>query len=402
MTLPTVHPFLMGLLRGTDPAILAPSAPDDRAWEKIVSDASQQGLMPVLYRWLKASDSGHMPPAPTRDLIEARALGLAARNMLLAQELSSILRAFEVRRVACVPVRGLALAELLYGDITARPMGDIDLLVHKGDLHEVAAILKGLGFQEMDRRPGFAQAFSSTLEFFKDRHGWIIVEPHWTIAYPPFADRVNMDLVWRRCVRGQVVGVDARLLDAADLLVHLCFHLIHQGEHALLLWFYEIDRLLRQEKTALDWSQVLLMARQTGLELFLAEVLGKVTGLFDSPLPDDVLSQLRAQRMTHPARVVGTSLESRMVRLLAGESRVDGRESFAALFTIRGLRAKVRYALALLFPSPQFMLLHYGLSSRRQLGLCYLGRVVHLCWEGLKGIGGLLVSSRPPRQSPPR
>jgi hypothetical protein len=343
-----------------------------------------------------------MPPAPTQDLIKARALGLAARNMLLAQELASILRAFEVRQVACVPVRGLALAELLYGDITARPMGDIDLLVHKGDLHGVAAILKGLGFQEMDRRPGFARAFSSTLEFFKDRHGWIIVEPHWTIAYPPFADRVDMDMVWRRCAPGRVVGVDARLLDHADLLVHLCFHLIHQGENAPLLWLYEIDRLLRQEKTGLDWSQVLLVARQTGLELFLAEVLGKVTTLFDSPLPDHVLSQLSAQRMAHPARAVGTSLESRMVRLLAGESRADGRESFAALFTIRGLRAKVRYAIALLFPSPQFMLLHYGLSSRRQLGLCYLGRFARLTWEGLKGIGGLLVSNRPLRQSPPR
>jgi hypothetical protein len=329
-------------------------------------------------------------------------LGLAARNVLLAQELASILRAFEVRQVACVPVRGLALAELLYGGITARPMGDIDLLVHKEDLPAVAETLNGLGFQELAHRPGFAQTYSYTLEFFKDRHGGVIVEPHWTIAYPPFADRVNMDRVWKRCVRGQVVGVDTWLLGRADLLVHLCLHLIHHSDKAPLLWFYEIDRLLRQEKTALDWSQVLLVARQTGLELFLAEVLGKVTTLFDSPLPDHVLSQLSAQRMAHPARAVGTSLESRMVRLLAGESRVDGRESFAALFTIRGLRAKVRYAIALLFPSPQFMLLHYGLSSRRQLGLCYLGRFVHLCWEGLKGIGGLLVSNRPLRQSPPR
>ena len=302
----------------------------------------------------------------------------------------------------CVPVRGLALAELLYGDITARPMGDLDLLVRKEDLQGVAAILEELGFQAMDRRPGFASAFSCTLEFFKDRHGWVIVEPHWTIAYPPFADRVHMDIVWKRCVRGQVVGVDAGLLGRTELLVHLCFHLIHQGDNAAFLWFYELDRLLRQEKTALDWSQVLLVARETGLELFLAEVLGTVKGLFDSPIPDHVVSQLRTQLTRYPARAVGTSVESRMVRLLAGESRVDGLESFALLLAIKGLRAKLRYALALLFPSPQFIRLRYGLSSRRQLGLWYLTRVVYLCWQGLKGIGGLLVSSRTPRQSPPQ
>ena len=302
----------------------------------------------------------------------------------------------------CVPLRGPALADLLYGDATARPMGDLDLLVHKEDLQGVAVILKELGFQEMDRRPGFAQAFSYTLEFFKDGHSWVIVEPHWTIAYPPFADRVDMDMVWKRCVRGQVVGVDTWLLDRTDLLVHLCLHLIHRGDSAPLLWFYELDRLLRQEKTALDWAQVLLVARQAGLGLFLAEALGKVKSLFDSPIPDEVLSQLRAQFTACPARAVGTSVESRMVRLLAGGSRVDGVESFALLFTIKGLRAKARYALALLFPSSQFMLLHYGLSSRKQLALCYLTRVVHLYWEGLKGVGGLLVSSRTPRKSPPR
>ncbi|MDE2484704.1 MAG: nucleotidyltransferase family protein, partial [candidate division NC10 bacterium] len=321
-------------------------------------------------------------------------VALAVRNALLAHELASILRACEARGMAHAPLRGLALAERLYGDITARPMGDIDLLVRKADLPEVAEALKGLGFKEMDRRPGFARTFSYTLEFFKDRHGWVIVEPHWSIAYPPFVDRVDMEAVWNRCVRGQVVGADAWLLSPEDLFVHLCFHLIHRGDDAPLLWFYELDRLLRHKETALDWQQVVLIARQAGLGLFVAEVLGKVKDLFDSPVPDLVLSELRAQVVPHAAPAVGRSVESRLVRLLAGGFHVDGVESFALFFTIRGLRAKARYTLALLFPSPQFMLLQYGLSRRWQLPLCYLARVVHLCWEALKGISGLLHSSR--------
>jgi hypothetical protein len=265
-------------------------------------------------------------------------------------------------------------------------------------LSEATAIFRDLGYREVNRRPGFAQAFGNTFELYKARHGWVIVEPHWSIAYPPFADRVDMDQVWKRCVRGRVVGVDTWLLGRADLLVHLCLHLIHHSDKAPLLWFYELDRLLRQEKTALYWPQVMLLARETGLALFLAEVLGKVKGLFDSPIPDDALSGLNAQLTPAPARAV----ESRLVRLLAGGSRVDGGESFAMLFTIKGMRAKLRYAFALLFPSPEFMRLHYGLSSRKQLALCYLTRVVHLCREGLKGVGGLLVSGGTHPQSPPR
>ncbi|MDD5559566.1 nucleotidyltransferase family protein [Candidatus Methylomirabilis sp.] len=384
----------MGLLRGTQLEALAPPSPEDQAWEEIIRDATQQGLLPILYRWLKTSDSRYLPSALRLDQIKEGVVGVAARNVVLAQELVSILQAFQVRQVACVPVRGLALAELLYGDITARPMGDIDLLVRKEDLSKVAEVLKGLEFQEMDRRPGFASAFSYTLEFFKDRHGGVIVEPHWSIAYPPFADRVDMEAVWERCVRGRVVDVDTWLLSREDLLVHLCCHLIHRGESASLLWLYEIDRLLRQEKATRDWPQVISLAQETGLALFVVEVLGKVKGLFDSPIPDDVLSQLRAQRRPQPARAV----ESQLARLLMGESRLDGGESFAMLFTIKGMRAKLRYAVAILFPSPEFMRLQYGLSTRWQLPLAYLTRFFHLSWEGLKGVVGLFLSRRTPRQ----
>jgi len=387
----------MGLLRGAQLEALAPHSPEDQVWEEIIRDATHQGLLPILYRWLKTSDSRYLPSAPKLDQIKEGVVGVAARNVVLARELVSILQAFQTRQVVCVPVRGLALAELLYGDIAARPMGDIDLLVRKQDLQGVAAILKGLGFEKMEHRPGFAQAFSYTFEFLKKQHGWVIVEPHWTIAYPPFADQVDMDHVWKRCVRGRVVGMDTRLLGRADLLVHLCLHVIHQGESAPLLWFYELDRLLRQETTAPDWTEFVSITRETGQELFVAGVLGKVKVLFDSPIPAEVLSRLRNQLTPHLGLAVGMSTENRLMRVLAGDSCLDGREEFALLFTIRGLRAKVRYAFALLFPSAQFMLLRYGLSSRRQLALSYLARVARLSLEGLRWVAALLVSSKIPR-----
>lgn len=88
------------------------------------------------------------------------------------------------------------------------------------------------------------------------------------------------------------------------------------------------------------------------------------------------------------------------MHLLVRESHVYSREEVALFFTIKGIRVKLRYAFALLFPSPQYMVLRYGLSSRKQLAFCYLSRFIHLCWEGLKGISGLLLSSRTSRQAP--
>lgn len=382
MTLTTVHPFLLDFLNGTGAEDLALPPPEDQLWQAIIREADRHGVAPLLYRWLNDSGRAAALPPSALDALKARVFRLAARNLVLAQELASILRGLEAGQVARAPVRGLALAELLYGEITARPMGDVDLLVRKDDLQAVTEILLGLGFQAIDRRPGFAKAYSNTLEFAKDRHGWVIVEPHWTLAYPPFTDRIDMDAVWERCVRGRVLGMETWLLSREDLVLHLCLHLIHRGESAPLLWLYELDRLIRQADGELDWSLIVHIAKETGQALLLTEALEGVKSRFETPVPAMVFSQ------------AGGCANNRVVHLLAGNSHADGRESLALFFAIKGLRAKMRYMSALLFPSSEFMRLNYGLSSRSRLGFCYLGRIAYFVREGFKGVLCLLALRR--------
>lgn len=382
MTAPAVHPFLMSVLREADRDHLLRLAPEDGEWEEVTRDAATHGVLPLVYRALQRSDLVPALPPWVVDRLRGGAVVVAARNLMLFSELRVILRAFEDRQVSCAPLRGLALAEQLYGDITARPMGDLDLLVQKEDLAHVATILRERGFRAMDRRPGFAEAFSYTLEFLKEPGGSVIVEPHWTITYPPFVDTIDMRAIWRRCTRGRVVGVDTWVLRTEELVLHLCLHVAHRNGAAPLLWLYELDRLLRREAEAFDWQQFVSFARQAKLEPLILRVLRQVQALFVTPVPADVLER--------SALAPPSSSEGRWVRLLGQQSRVDGKESFLVFFALKGLRAKLRYAFALLFPSPAFMLTHYGLTRRRQLGPAYVRRVCRLSWESLKGVVALL------------
>lgn len=379
MKIPTAHPFLLALLREGPRGSLTPPSPHDPSWETILAEAEEQGLLFLLSDWARASDGGGRLPADAAKRMKARLVGMTARNAVLVRELATILDVLASKRVPCAPIRGAALAELLYGDPTRRPMGDIDLLMRKEDLPAAGDIMKSLGFQEMDRRPGFARTYSYTLKFIKDRHGWVIVEPHWTLAYPPFTDRIDMDAVWERCVRGRVLGMETWLLSREDLVLHLCLHLIHRGESAPLLWLYELDRLIRQADRALDWSLIVHTAKEAGQALFLSEVLCGVRSLLETPIPEKGFSQ------------VGGLADDRVVRLLAGDSQTDGRESLALFFAIKGLRAKLRYAWALLFPSREFMRLHYGLPTGRRLAWPYLNRLLYLTGEGIKGLARLAV-----------
>jgi hypothetical protein len=367
MSLATIHPSLAGLLTERSATLpLDLTAPE---WGTILDQVSAHGL--TFWLW-------ELPelPASVQERVRQECLNLTARNLALAGELSKLLRTFRDQRIPCLPLRGLALAERLYGSVPPRPMGDIDLLVRKEDLQRVQALFEALGFSEMDRRPGFASAFSYTLKFFVERSFMVIVEPHWSIAYPPFTDRLDMEVVWSRCVPARVVGEQTLSLGREDLLVHLCLHLTHRDD-APFLWLFELDRYLRQESDAMRWELVLSVSREVGVERFVGHALNEVVTKFEAPVPADVLDALGRQ---DPA------CARPLAERLALTSTVDGVESLAQFFALRGLRAKMRYTRALLFPEPAFMMLQYGLTHRRQLAATYVRRFCWLAWQAAKGL----------------
>jgi hypothetical protein len=304
---------------------------------------------------------------------------LAARTMVLRTELATVLRVCHDRSLACAPLRGLALAEQLYGANALRPTGDIDLLVRRQDLPAIAGLLAELDYAPMEHRPGFAGSFSYTLEFAKDRHGWIVVEPHWTLAYPPFADALDMEKVWSRCRRGRVAGVDAWLLGDEDLLAHLCFHVLHHGEGAPGLWWQELDLLIRQAGMSLNWNTFAEIVGGSGQSFLALEALRRLRERFRTPIPRSALTGLAEQ-----------GSRTRFANLLAHAPNINGREEFAQFVSLPGLRAKLRYALGLLFPSPAFMKQRYGAQTGIRIGMAYLRRVFRIGWDGMRWAAALL------------
>jgi hypothetical protein len=377
MNVSPIHPFLVDLLAGGPggPA----SYPTDSEWGTMLDQASAHGLI----FWLQEFSG---LPASLHERVRQECLSITARNLALAGELRMLLRAFRDQGIRCVPLRGLALAEQLYGNVSPRPMGDIDLLVRREELPRVQVLFRDLGFSEMDRRPGFAASFSYTLKFFVERSAVVIVEPHWTIAYPPFIDRLDMEAVWSRCVPARVVGEETLSLGREDLLIHLCLHLVHRDD-APFLWLYELDRYLRQESDAIRWDLVLLVSRGVGIERLVGRALNEVVDKFRTPVPADVLDAFH--RYEPDRRPVAERL--------AETSKVDGIESLAYFFALKGLGAKFRYAQALLFPQPAFMMLQYGLTHRCQLPATYLRRFCWFSWQALKGLAHLCLGQ--PRSS---
>lgn len=377
---PPLHPSLRRWLRNSPSTMTAFEPPEDEAaWPAVARDAAQHGLIPLLYAHLPSACG--MPEA-IRDAWRAQAAQVAARNLLLAAELAQILRAACARGITCVPVRGVGLAEELYGHPALRPTGDIDVLVRRSELGAVRAVLAEQGFAEVEARRGFAEAFDYTLTFLKYR-GLVVAEPHWTIGYPPFGDRFDMAAVWARCRSGTAAGVPAMLLGPEDLLLHLCLHLIHHREAAPLLWRYELCRYLHTH--AVDWMLVCTTAREGHVGPLVAAALRDVQRLFDAPIPTTALSALDQAGLSRSERV--------LVSLLTTPRPVKGRERLAAFLGLRGWLLKLRYALAFLFPSRDFIRRQYGVTTPWQIIRTYVSRVWELAWRGTQGLCGLCLRS---------
>lgn len=398
MNPPKIDPCLTALLLQPDHRPNRLPAELDLVWRHIIHEACEHRLGFLLRDRLRRCRI-HLPPEVTAEL-ERCVLVHSARYLTLKHQFITILRLLDASGFPCAPLRGFGLSVWLDDGELPRPMGDIDLLVPRHRLAQVRSQLTSLGYEEIDRRPGFAERFSHALEFFHPELVNVIIEPHWTIAYPPHLDRLDMDDVWARVTRQALFGIPTWVLARVDLAVHLCCHLIHRADDAPFLWWYELDRVLRASWTPSDWALLIALAKELDPEP-LHTLLTGLRRVFQTPIPDEVLNALgRATppRSSQAAQLQGCALPlSRLV--------IDGRESLARFFTIQGMQGKVSYLAALAFPSPQFMRLHYGCRSRQDLFRQYLVRLWFLCVQATRAGMGLFRQQRTGRRrqapSPP-
>ena len=109
-------------------------------WPYLLRMAGGHGLIPLLYFNLKNNFPDSIP-APISDQLHVQFLANAGRNLLLAEELLKILALFETNAIPAIPYKGPVLAASLYGDLTLRTFGDLDIIVRKPDIQRAKALL---------------------------------------------------------------------------------------------------------------------------------------------------------------------------------------------------------------------------------------------------------------------
>jgi hypothetical protein len=263
-------------------------------WETLLSLANLHRVTLLWYLRLHQHDLVRQMPSDLREYLNVLLEENRARNGNLLAALDRCLEVFCRDDLEVILLKGAAaLVDDLYGDVGARLMGDVDLLVRSEQLEQVEQILLELGFQVADE--------DRDNQFFSEHHhlppyhhpDWhVCLELHLDItdfkersAFPP-------ERLFARAETVLVGEWPVKILHKSDRLLHNACHAMLQDNGWLYSWcslheWAEWDLLLRRAEASTDFAKMLAHAGEGGFaEPFkVYALLGN--RLFGSPIAPD-------------------------------------------------------------------------------------------------------------------
>jgi hypothetical protein len=349
-------------------------------WDLFAQMADREGVAPLMY-W-KLKDSPVAVPPSTFNFLRSTYYQTLAQNTLMYQELGRILKALDEAGIPVIVLKGAALAATVYEDIGLRPMGDLDLLVRREQIHRIEPVFERLGYGKqstpkistrLNRLTGYDVRYLN--KFRQD----MIVEVHWNLIAGDVDWRSpSLEWFWQqvgdkskelrlpkmaRISKGKIFYRGAQLL-------HLSAHLMlkHGGRETRLLWLFDIHSLFSSSETLFGWDEIIAAANKFRWAPALYNTFLLLKELFNTSIPQNVLDELSNVRSIQSDRLIKAKsfpLRTRTIRDLNKLYSLTWFPRLGLLFFI-------------LFPSPAFMRWRYDPKPDWTWPLFYIYRWVDI------------------------
>ena len=258
------------------------------AWPAVLSLARQHGVTPLLGRNLARLGWPDVP-GDVRAEVELGARRNAARNALLARELGELLIRCRGRGIPAIPLKGVTLAEQLYGDPSLRESHDIDLLVPTEAVPDAWELLLAAGYTPAPDTPlrsadaRWLRATKSACAFVRPHLAFrYVVDLHWHVAWRWPAAAATLADLWAEARPAPLHGGEAWALSPEWEMLFLA---VHAARHRWqpLRWLVDIHELCA--RGGIDYGGVNAKATAFGLERVLALTMGACHHLLGTELP---------------------------------------------------------------------------------------------------------------------
>jgi len=337
--------------------------------------AATQRVMPLLWHRLRQKGLDEAVPVNTAQALREASHRNTVRNLRFYGELHRLLSALKPEGIPVILLKGIFLAEVVYGNMGLREMNDIDVLARPADLTRIADILTGMGYT-----PGQPICVDIVLKVQHDlprliKKGHAGFEVHWNLTAPRDYYNIDPGELWERAVPVHIAGCDALTLSPEDLLLHLCLHTSYQHQFAFgLRPFCDIAETIARFDSTLDWQTIIERAALWGWQRGVYLALRMATELAGAEIPDDILERLQ------PVDMKEAVLETAYAQIFGDKYlAMSIPASFAELLESGRLRDKIRIFWQRVFLPRAMIAAQYSvpMDSVRIYG-CYPRRFVDL------------------------
>lgn len=289
--------------------------------------------------------------------------------------ISDVIEALHSGAVPTVLLKGTALAYSHYANAFWRFRSDSDLLIHEGDLVAARIILKRLGFYRPVATEGrFGNLHYEELWRYRYPGGHAHdIDLHWEVTNSKFLSCVfDTRDVLRESLPLVNLSKHARQCDPSTGLLLGCVNRAkhgHDGFHAIdriecdpnrLIWAYDFH-LQIGKFTKGSWFRLADKANEAGVGSIALDGLQFAQESIGTRVPSEIVEGLKEAPRSTPA-----------VRFIYSKSNMY--RNWADLSATRGLKNKLRFLLARLFPAPDHLRQKYPSQAHWPLIWLYLRR----------------------------
>lgn len=266
----------------------------DLNWDYILEASILHSVAPLFHHGLtqltRILDIAAVVPPAIREELQQLYLNNLARNRRLYSVIGDIFKAFQQANIKAMGLKDLPLARTVFPDMGLRPIGDVDILIHKEDYARVEKCMASLGFTPLPSPEcPYLLKYAWALHFHRSTDNvwvdvqWGVLQLEWDIY-----GEGNFDFEINRMWRGARVMTidDYEILEPKpeDMLFHLCMHL-EGHRYTELILFCDIAELLRYYGDTLDWDYLIAITKKYRVEASIYYTLLITQRLLDCPLP---------------------------------------------------------------------------------------------------------------------
>jgi hypothetical protein len=216
------------------------------------------------------------------------------RSLFLTAELLRLVERFRDNGIPVAALKGPVLAHSVYGDLSLRDFGDLDMIVPEIDLGRAEDILTTAGYEadyvDRDFRCTFLRY--SGQHRFRNTETGIWVDLHWRLTNKGMAFPIQSGELWSKLSQVTIAGKTIPTLAHDDLALFLAAHGTKSGWQNLI-WVCDFAELLRKYQN-LNWiaaferAQRARCSRSVLLGCLLAHT------LLDAPAPLELVNKARS------------------------------------------------------------------------------------------------------------